>query len=171
MPLFLFLSPLQHVKRSALQNKQVVILRMAFRARKVLGTFEKQASGACFSKVPKFFGRILGDIILFVSSKRRRLEARNFAVIFIPLTTCEKISFTEKAGRNFTNGFSGPKCFRDFRETGPWDPFLESPETSGAFRVTILFVSSKPRCLEARNFAVILIFIPFTRYDKSSFTE
>ena len=45
--------------------------------------------GACFSKVPKLFGRISGDIILFVSSKRRRLEARNFAVIFIfiPFTT------------------------------------------------------------------------------------
>ena len=45
--------------------------------------------GACFSKVPKLFGRISGDIILFVSSKRRRFEARNFAVIFIfiPFTT------------------------------------------------------------------------------------
>ena len=43
MPLFLFLFPLQHGKRSSLQNKQVVILRMAFRARKVLGTFEKRA--------------------------------------------------------------------------------------------------------------------------------
>ena len=31
------------MKRPALQNKQVVILRMAFRARKVLGTFEKRA--------------------------------------------------------------------------------------------------------------------------------
>ena len=26
----------------------------------------------------------------------------------------------EKAGRSFTNGFSGPKGFRDFRETGSW---------------------------------------------------
>ena len=53
--------------------------------------------GARFSKVPKLFGRISGDIILFVSSKRRRLEARNFAVIFIfnPFTTYEKTSFTE----------------------------------------------------------------------------
>ena len=53
--------------------------------------------GACFSKVPKLFGRISGDIILFVSSKRRRLEARNFAIIFTftPFTTYEKISFTE----------------------------------------------------------------------------
>ena len=51
-----------------------------------------QSSGACFSKVPKLFGSISGDIILFVSSKRRRLEARNFAVIFIfiPFTTYEK---------------------------------------------------------------------------------
>ena len=54
-------------------------------------------SGTCFSKVPKLYGRISGDIILFVSSKRRCLEARNFAVIFIfiPFTTCEKTSFTE----------------------------------------------------------------------------
>ena len=30
------------MKRPALQNKQGVLLRMAFRARKVLGTFEKR---------------------------------------------------------------------------------------------------------------------------------
>ena len=55
------------------------------------------APGVCFSKVSKLFGRISGAIILFVSSKRRRLEARNFAVIFIyiPFTTYEKTSFTE----------------------------------------------------------------------------
>ena len=40
-------------------------------------------------------------------------------LIYIPFTTYEKNSFTELAGRSFTNGFSGPKCFRDFRETGP----------------------------------------------------
>ena len=51
---------------------------------------------ACFSKVPKLFGRISSDVILFVSSQRRRLEARNFAVIsiFIPFTTYEKTGFT-----------------------------------------------------------------------------
>ena len=77
--------------------------------------------GARFSKVPKPFGRISGDLTLFVSSKWRRLEARNFAVILIviPFTTYKKTSFTELAGRSFTNGFSGPKSFRDFRETGP----------------------------------------------------
>ena len=67
--------------------------------------------GARFSKVPKLFGRISGDIILFVSSKRRGLGARNFAValIFNPFTIYEKTSFTELAGRSFTNGFSGSK--------------------------------------------------------------
>ena len=33
------------MKRPALQNKQVGVLRMAFRARKVFGTFEKRAPG------------------------------------------------------------------------------------------------------------------------------
>jgi len=55
---------------------------------------DPNSPGACFSKVPKLFGPISGDIILFVSSKRRRLEARNFTVIFIviPFTTYEKTS-------------------------------------------------------------------------------
>ena len=55
------------------------------------------APGALFSKVQRLFGSISGDIILFVSSKRRRPEAQNFAVIliFIPYTNYENISFTE----------------------------------------------------------------------------
>ena len=59
--------------------------------------------------------------ILFVSSKRRRLKARNYAAIlnFIPFVKYKKTSFTESSGRRFANSFSGPKlCFRDFRETG-----------------------------------------------------
>ena len=49
----------------------------------------EKSPGACFSKVPKRFGRISCDIILFVSSKRKRLETRNFSfiIIFIPFTT------------------------------------------------------------------------------------
>ena len=88
----------------------------------------QQKPGARFSKVPKLFGRISGDIILFVSLKQRRLEARNFEVIFIfiPFATYEKTSFTEKANRSFTNGFSGPKSFRDFRETCPWPELLKA---------------------------------------------
>ena len=50
LQLFLLLFPLQHMKRPALQNKQVVLLRMAFRARKVLGTFEKQDPGRVVRK-------------------------------------------------------------------------------------------------------------------------
>ena len=40
-------------------------------------------------------------------------------LIFIAFTTHKKTIFTGQAGRSFTNGFSGPKSFRDFRETGP----------------------------------------------------
>ena len=54
----------------------------------------QEGSGARFSKL---FGRISGDIFLFVSSARKRLEAWNFAVIviFITFATYEKHSFTE----------------------------------------------------------------------------
>ena len=53
--------------------------------------------GSVSRKSRNVFGSISGDIILFVSSKRRRLEARNFAVIliFIPFTTYEKNSSKE----------------------------------------------------------------------------
>ena len=51
LQLFLFLFPLQHMKRQALQNKQVIVLRLAFRARKVLGTFEKRAPGNSTSEL------------------------------------------------------------------------------------------------------------------------
>ena len=51
---------------------------------KSFGTSEKQSKArGPFLESPETFGRISGDIILFVSSKRRRLEPRNFAVIFI----------------------------------------------------------------------------------------
>ena len=54
-----------------------------------LAHFEKLGPGARFSKVPKLYGRSSVDMILFVFSKRRRLVARNSAVIliFIPFTT------------------------------------------------------------------------------------
>ena len=39
---FYLLFPLQLIKRPALQNKRVGVLRMAFRARKVFGSFEKR---------------------------------------------------------------------------------------------------------------------------------
>ena len=53
-------------------------------------------SGTRFSKVPKLFGRISGDILAFVSSKRQ-LEAQNFTVILIfhPFTTYHKANVTE----------------------------------------------------------------------------
>ena len=60
--------------------------------------------GARFPKVPKLFGRISGDIILFVSSKRKFLEARNFVVIliFVRFTTIQKTSFTDYTRLSFT---------------------------------------------------------------------
>ena len=64
---------------------------------------EQLRPGARFSKVPKLFGRISGDLILFVSSERKGLEARNFAVIslFILFTTYDKNQLYRVSGSEF----------------------------------------------------------------------
>ena len=80
------------------------------------------SAGVRFSKDPKLFGHISGDIILFVSSKRRCLEARNFAVIFIviPFTTYEKTASQNKqVGVLGTNGFLARKVFGTFEKRAP----------------------------------------------------
>ena len=58
---------------------------------------DKQTHRCLKGSVSRKSRNFSGDIILFVSSKVRRLEARNFAVIFIfiPFTTYEKTSFAE----------------------------------------------------------------------------
>ena len=95
---------------------------------------------ARFSKVPnsKLFGRILGAMVLFVSSKRRRLKARILVVIsiFLPLTKCEKTSFTAWVSRSFRNGFSGPKRFRDFEERVHWYSTLNGAKCNKNHRAT-----------------------------------
>ena len=77
--------------------------------------------GAFFLKVPKLFGRISGDIILFVSSKRRRLEAQNFAVIFIfiPFPKYEKTSLQNKQGGVLQMAFRARKVFGTFEKRSP----------------------------------------------------
>ena len=68
--------------------------------------------GARFSKVPKLFWRILGDIILLGSSKRRRLEERNFAVILIySLYNIRKYQPNRISGSEFYEWLFGPEKF------------------------------------------------------------
>ena len=77
-------------------------------------------AGARFSKVPKPFGRISGDIIHFVSSKRKRLEARNFAVILIlfPLQHMKRSAF-RISGSEFYEWLFGPEKFSGLSRNGP----------------------------------------------------
>ena len=54
----------------------------------------------------------------------------------------------------------------------PGARFSKVPKLIGCITGNIiLIVSSKQMRLETRYFAIILIFIPFTRYEKTSFTE
>ena len=76
-----------------------------------------------------------------------------------------KTERTKKSAKTFDNthwkcwGWCNSKimlwCFSCLRT---WGPFLESPKLFGGISGdTILFIASNRRCLEARNFAVILI--------------
>ena len=51
------------MKRPALQNKRVADIRMAFRAGKVFGTFEKRVPGVCLWSVVR---RTLHDLYMSV---------------------------------------------------------------------------------------------------------
>ena len=67
-----------------------------------------------------------GDRSLFITSKWRRSETRNIAVIliFVPFTTHQKTSFQHRiSGSEFYKWLFGPKSFRDFWETGPRSEF------------------------------------------------
>ena len=68
-----------------------------------------------------------GYIILFVSSKRRRLEPRNFAVILFcySLYNIWKDQLHRISGSEFYEWLFGPEKFRDFRETGPRSYLIE----------------------------------------------
>ena len=66
---------MQHMKRPALQNKLVVVLRMAFRARKVLGTFEKRAPG-CYSYPQRGTGTFQ-SLLLWITEAAITVGSRN----------------------------------------------------------------------------------------------
>ena len=89
--------------------------------------------GACFSKVPKRFGRISGDIILFVSSKRRHLEARNFAVInflfLFPLQLMKRPALQNKQVVVFQMAFRAQKVLGTFEKRAPGAHFSKVPRT------------------------------------------
>ena len=73
-------------------------------------------------QVPRLSGRVSGDLILFVSSKQRRLEARNFAVIlmFVPFTIYEKISFIQnKLVGALRMAFQAQEVFGTFEKRAP----------------------------------------------------
>ena len=53
-----------------------------------------------------------------------RQETLQLFKFLFPLQHMKKPATQNKRGRSFTNGFSGPKSFRDFPETDLWTPLL-----------------------------------------------
>ena len=86
------------------------------------------------------------------SWQRLQIKFKLYYSAVIPLT---KISF-----QSHFKVHQGTTCI-----LFPWARFSKSRNLSGDM---ILFVSSKRRRLETRNFAVILIFNPFATYEKTA---
>ena len=94
---------------------------MALQARKVSGAFEKRTLGARFSKAPETFRarkaiaksqtlRLQSCFIhIFLNRKRSSLHTRS----------SRRVHFSVFRYRWTKNGFTAPKSFRGFRETGP----------------------------------------------------
>ena len=79
-------------------------------------------------------------IILFVSSKRRRLEARNFAIIFIfiPFTTCEK----NKQVVVLRMAFRARKVLGTFEKRAPARAIAYGPHT-GIFSIVLQWIKAR----------------------------
>ena len=74
------------MKRPPLQNKQVVVLRMAFRARKVFGSFEKRAPGAHFSKDP----------VTYLALEPDKVHTNGKRILTTAPTLCQDCSFFKR---------------------------------------------------------------------------
>ena len=89
-----------------------LMIQWVVNSRNAFNTLRELSRGLqFFESTENFYGRISGDIGLFVFSKRRRLEALNLFQFLFPLK--------RPSLRNKRLGVSGPTSFRDFRETTP----------------------------------------------------
>ena len=93
-------------------------------------------SRGLFLKSPEIFLAYFvchNSLYIFVTPRFLATNFRNpLGFSYIQDMLIKKIGFSKQADCSLTTDFTVPKSSRDFRETGPWGPFLESPET---FRV------------------------------------
>ena len=68
------------MKRPALQNKRVAVLRMAFRARKFFGTFKKRVPDLYLNARARIAPTSLKQLIVFPSY--RKLAINNSCILF-----------------------------------------------------------------------------------------
>ena len=104
------------MNRPALQSKRVGVSRMAFRASKVFGTFEKRAPGVRFSKVPKLYGHEK-PFVKHLRAYSVKLVVSN-VVKGIQIKITAKFRAPRRLRFEYKKGIMSPEKFRDFRETG-----------------------------------------------------
>ena len=113
------------MKRPGLQSKRVGVLQMAFRTRKVFGTFEKRAPERESDKGPvsqshETFRASFGCHVPFISSQRLVSKPSNFAILLVFLTLKVKRSgFQKKWIVVWQLAFRARKGFAIFEKQSP----------------------------------------------------
>ena len=102
---------------------------MAFRARKIFGTFEKRATGSRFSKVPKLYGPFSGVTIPFVSQERRRFKSSNYTVLFFFFKHVKRSAFQNKR-LAVSQMASGSEKFSGLSRNGPRAPGVQTMDSA-----------------------------------------
>ena len=102
---------------------------MAFRARKIFGTFEKRATGSRFSKVPKLYWPFSGVTIPFVSQERRRFKSSNYTVLFF-FKNMLKDRLSKTSGWQFHKWLSGSEKFSGLSRNGPRAPGVQTMDSA-----------------------------------------
>ena len=95
---------------------------MAFRARKVFGTFEKQAPSACFSKLPRLVGQISGaKFPLCLRSANVFSHQTSQSPCFSYIKSLFKDQLFKKGGMQSHSWLSGPEKFSGRSRNMPLD--------------------------------------------------
>ena len=100
------------------------------------GYASRTGSGSLFSKVPQLFGRISGDMILFVSSKRRRLRRHEtLQLLLFSLQHIKGSALRNKRVGVLQMAFRTRKVFGTFEKLAPGTEVARNRQKFGLFHL------------------------------------
>ena len=129
----------------------------------------KYRAGGLFLKSHETFWAYFGShnpLYIFATPRFKAMKLRN------PVKSVKSSAFQNKWSAVWQLASRACNVLRTFEKQGAGACFSKVPK---GFRCLwgdkFSSVSVKQRCLEGQNFVVVLVFVPHTTYEKTSFTE